>query len=568
MFEKYPVSDYYDPHGDDLGHIPYTLPFFTSLGSTLFRLMFTLHSKPFKVIALDCDNTIWKGVCGEDGASGIQITEPFIELQNFMIEQIKAGMLVCLCSKNNEEDVFEVFNKRDDMALKTEHLVSWRTNWDIKSENIKSLAEELNLGLDSFIFLDDNPVECAEVKANCPEVLTLQLPQKEELIPHFLKNIWAFDHIKVTEEDKKRTKMYRENIQREKYHDSSLTLKDFLDGLQLKIDISNPKPEQLERVAQLTHRTNQFNFTTIRRTEAEVKELLSNDKTNCLIARVSDRFGDYGLVGVLFYTMESNTVDVDTFLLSCRVLGRGVEHKIISELGNIADKKNADFIEITYKPSAKNRPALDFIDKIGLKFKEEVQDGFKYKFATEFLKNLKYEPVLKERDASKKSGGKEVSSKKNESSSIKGLENFSEKIQQLGVELNETSAIFKNVEDHKIEESTSETALYIAPKTDFEQQLAQAWQKVLGLTKIGLNDNFFEIGGTSLKAVQLMATLKKDMKIDFSIVTLFECPTVNLLAAKLKGEENNAESTSSSDEVIERGMKRRNKRVVRKRSNK
>jgi len=310
ILEKYPVSDYYDPHGDELGHIPYTLPFYTSLGSTLFRLMFTLHSKPFKVIALDCDNTIWKGVCGEDGADGIQITESFKELQNFMIEQIKAGILVCLCSKNNEEDVFEVFNKRDDMLLKPEHLVSWRTNWNFKSENLKSLAEELNLGLDSFIFIDDNPVECAEVKANCPEVLTLQLPQNEELIPQFLKNIWAFDHIKVTEEDKKRTKMYQDNIQREKYHDSSLTLKDFLDGLQLKIDISIPKSEQLERVAQLTHRTNQFNFTTIRRTEAEVKDLLGNDQTNCLIAKVSDRFGDYGLVGVLFYTMESNAVNV------------------------------------------------------------------------------------------------------------------------------------------------------------------------------------------------------------------------------------------------------------------
>ncbi|MBT8381213.1 MAG: FkbM family methyltransferase [Ignavibacteriaceae bacterium] len=563
ILEKYPVSDYYDLHGDDLGHIPYTLPFFTSLGSTIFRLMFTLHSKPFKVIALDCDNTIWKGVCGEDGADGIQLTESFIELQNFMIEQIKAGMLVCLCSKNNEEDVFEVFKKRDDMALKTEHLVSWRTNWNVKSENLKSLAEELNLGLDSFIFLDDNPVECAEVKANCPEVLTLQLPQNDELILKFLKNVWAFDHIKVTEEDKKRTKMYQENIQREKYHDTALTLQDFLDGLQLKIDISQPKPEQLERVAQLTHRTNQFNFTTIRRTEVEVNDLLNNDKTNCLIAKVSDRFGDYGLVGVLFYTMESNTVNVDTFLLSCRVLGRGVEHKILAELGNIADNMNAEFIEITYKLSAKNRPALDFIDKIGLNFKEEIQDGFKYKFSTEFLKKLKYEPVLQETDTSKKSG-----SKKKESSSIKVLENFSDKIQQLGVELNETSVIFKYVEDHKVEESTSESPLYIAPKTDFEQQLAEVWQKVLGLRKIGLNDNFFEVGGTSLKAVQLMATLKKDMKIDISIVTLFECPTVSLLTKKLNAEESDTQSTSSSDEVIERGMKRRNKRVVRKRSNK
>ncbi|MCK5369431.1 MAG: hypothetical protein KAQ62_12800, partial [Cyclobacteriaceae bacterium] len=192
----------------------------------------------------------------------------------------------------------------------------------------------------------------------------------------------------------------------------------------------------------------------------------------------------------------------------------------------------------------------------------------KYKFQTEYLKNLKYEPFLTKRDSSKKSGVKKVNSKKKESSSIKGLENFSEKIQQLGVELNETSIMFKKVEAHKVEESTSESSLYIAPKTDFELQLAEVWQKVLGLTKIGLNDNFFEIGGTSLKAVQLMATLKKDMKVNLSIVALFECPTVNLLAQKLKVDESNTQSTSRSDEVIERGMKRRKKRVVRKRSNK
>jgi acyl carrier protein len=282
---------------------------------------------------------------------------------------------------------------------------------------------------------------------------------------------------------------------------------------------------------------------------------------------VSDRFGDYGLVGVLFYTSDGNAVNVDTFLLSCRVLGRGVEHKILAELGNIADNNKADFVTISYNPTAKNRPALDFIDNIAPKYKEEIQDGFKYELPTGFLKNLKYEPTSLKSDSAKKTEDKKLSNKKRESGSIIGLENFSVKIQQLGVELNEASIIFKNVEDHKVEESSSESQLYIAPETDFEQQLVEVWQKVLGLRKIGLNDNFFEVGGTSLKAVQLMATLKKDMKIDLSIVTLFECPTVSLLTKKLNAEKSDTQSTAGSDEVIERGMKRRNKRVVRKRNN-
>ena len=166
--QNYFVKDYYDPHGNELGHIPYTNEYFTSLGTLLFRNIFSLKNTRYKVIALDCDNTLWKGVCGEDGVSGIEITEGHKELQKFMVAQINAGMIICLCSKNNEEDVFEVFDKREDMILKRENLVSWRINWNLKSENLKALAKELNLGLDSFIFLDDNPVECSEVKINCP----------------------------------------------------------------------------------------------------------------------------------------------------------------------------------------------------------------------------------------------------------------------------------------------------------------------------------------------------------------------------------------------------------------
>ena len=134
------------------------------------------------MIVLDCDNTLWKGVCGEDGPLGVEVTAPYRALQEFMIGQMNAGMLLCLCSKNNEKDALDVFDQRTDMLLKREHLVSWRINWKSKSENIKSLAKELNLGLDSFIFIDDNPVDCADVKINCPSVLTLQLPRNTEFV--------------------------------------------------------------------------------------------------------------------------------------------------------------------------------------------------------------------------------------------------------------------------------------------------------------------------------------------------------------------------------------------------
>lgn len=560
---KYAVDDYYDPYGDELGHIPYTSAFLASIGTTLYRMIFTLQNKFFKVIALDCDNTLWKGVCGEDGALGVQITESFRVLQEFIIDQMNSGRLICLCSKNNEEDVFAVFDKRDDMLLKRDQLVSWRMNWDSKSENLKSLAEELNLGLDSFIFIDDNPIECAEVKINCPEVLTLQLPQNEAVIPKFLKNIWTFDIVKLTEEDKKRTKMYRDNIQREKYRENAITLKDFLDGLKLQINISNATSDQISRVSQLTYRTNQFNLTTIRRSEIEVQNLLNDDQFNCLVAEVSDRFGDYGLVGVLFYKIEDDTLKVDTFLVSCRVLGRGVEHKILSELGQIASEKDVDFIEFNYIPSGKNRPALEFIESIGSKYKKEPSNGLLFKLPTQALKKLKYEPTSLNHSSPELAKIEDKPGKKIESNQRTDIDIFYDKIQKIGDELNDLQVIFDRIEKHKVEEKSSDISEYVEPKTILERKLSLIWQRVLGKTKLGLDDNFFESGGTSLRAVQIIATIKKELDVHLSVIKLFECPTIKLLAAKINTGESSTGISVDSIKAISRGYKRRNKLIIR-----
>ncbi len=194
QWAPYPVTTYYDARADQLGHIPFTSAFFASLGTAISRRILALKSPPYKVIVLGCDQTLWKGVCAEDGTFGIEIDGPRKALQEFMVEQHAAGMLICLCSKNAEADVIDVFEQRTDMPLRHEYIVSWRINWNSKSQNIQSLAHELQLGLDSFVFVDDDPVECAEVMSACPEVLTLRLPRESEDIPQFLHHIWAFDH--------------------------------------------------------------------------------------------------------------------------------------------------------------------------------------------------------------------------------------------------------------------------------------------------------------------------------------------------------------------------------------
>ncbi len=264
----------------------------------LARKIFALQSYPYKVIALDCDYTLWSGICGEDGVAGVKIDPPFRGLQEFIVAQQAAGKLICLCSKNQEEDVFAVFDQHQDMVLKRHHLVNWRINWESKSENLKALATELQLSLDSFIFIDDNPVECAEVRANCPEVLTLQLPEQPDRIPQFLEHYWAFDQLQATEEDQQRTNLYQQNVQRQRLQQDSFSFSDFLAQLNLEIEISPMQNEQLSRVAQLTQRTNQFNLTTIRRSEAEIQQLCNLERLECRVVKVKDRFGDYGLVGL------------------------------------------------------------------------------------------------------------------------------------------------------------------------------------------------------------------------------------------------------------------------------
>ena len=235
----YPVRQIHDIEADRLGHIPYTTPLFTALGTAIARHHAAMTRAPYKVLVLDCDNTLWRGIAGEDGAAGVTIDAPFRNLQDFAVRQSEAGMLLTLVSKNSPADVEAVFDYHTDMPLRMDHAVATRINWERKSENIRSIAQELNLGLDSFIFIDDNPVECAEVRAALPEVLTLQLPSDPERIEGFLNHVWAFDRGAATAEDRKRSEHYRQEKRRETLRQRSMTLKDFIDSLDIEIEISD-----------------------------------------------------------------------------------------------------------------------------------------------------------------------------------------------------------------------------------------------------------------------------------------------------------------------------------------
>src|SRR5262249_50604390 len=287
VLSLHPVAAVHDPHGDKLGHVPYTPGFFVALATAIARKIHAIRTPPFKVIALDCDDTLWSGICGEDGPQAVVIDEPRRKLQEFMAARRHEGMLLALCSKNNEEDVAETFRAHPAMPLAWTDFAARRINWESKGANLSAIADELELGLDSVILVDDSAKEADEAHAGAPTVLTLALPAHSSNFPDFLRHGWAFDRAQVTDEDRRRPEVYAQRAARVEAEQSASSLQEFLASLDLQVQIAPIAATDVDRVAQLTQRTNQMNATCMRRSAAEIQRL----SAECLTVRVTDRFG-------------------------------------------------------------------------------------------------------------------------------------------------------------------------------------------------------------------------------------------------------------------------------------
>ena len=526
LSRAYPVSNYYDRYGDELGHIPYTREFFAALGTSIARHVSATKGVPHKVIVLDCDQTLWGGICAEDGPEGIALDPGRRALQAFMVAQHDAGRLLCLCSKNSEADVFAVFDHRRDMPLRREHLVSWRINWRPKSENIKSLADELQLGLDSFVFLDDSSVECAEVRANCPEVLCLQIPQAAEQIPVFLHNVWAFDNARTTDEDKQRTRLYQQNAERERLREKTLTFADFLNELALEVRIDRMSPHQLPRVAQLTQRTNQFNVKKLSRSESELDAIFREADTECLTVDVADRFGDYGLVGVVIFKVDSNRIAVDTFLLSCRVLGRGVEHRMLARLGEIAAEQGLSHVAVSFKPTDRNQPALEFLNSVGARFKRSNGELLDFVFPATEARDVTFQP-----DTAATSTNVPADAETSRSVSGSNGNWISARLSRISAELPDVPRILKAIDDHKrVRVRSGGSTALVPPRTETQRLIAAIWEQLLEVDRVGIHEDFFELGGHSLLATQAISRLCDIFHVNLQLQHVFDAPTVSGLA--------------------------------------
>ena len=518
----------YDSLRDELAHIPFTEEYFASVALAIVRKVHALRVPAHKVLVLDCDNTLWRGVVGEDGVDGIAITPAQTDLQRFAIGEQANGTLLCLASKNAERDVLEVFEKRTQMMLKLENIVAHRINWKSKPENISSLAEELGLGLDSFVFIDDNPVECAQVKAALPQVVTLQLPPEAE-IRQFLAHLWVFDKVSVTLEDTRRTKMYLENAARQSLENSTTDIGEFIASLALVIDVAPPGDVDWARLSQLTQRTNQFNFTTVRRTELEMRTAAANGSL-VLRVKVQDRFGDYGLVGLLVAEVRESNLFVDTLLLSCRVLGRGVEHSMLRRLGELASDLGLSNVDLPFIPTSKNEPAQAFAESVAAAFRIDELNRTLYRIPALFACKVAHRPGH-DPDAVIRARNSEVK----RTSSTKALPpgssnaNASERYSKFACNLVSGRAVVAAVRAGSLR-TRNLSGYLVEPSTETERRLVALWRELLNVDYLGVEDDYFALGGTSLLAADMFAQIAHRFDVKLPLTTILEASTVRALA--------------------------------------
>ena len=375
----YPVSDIFDWKFYFISQMGINPKLTKDFQTWWQRKLDSIALKRKKCIVLDLDNTLWGGVLGEEGISGIKIGEDypgkaFTFFQKLLLQLSKSGVILTVCSKNNEADVIEAWDKNPFMVLKKEHFAAYRINWTDKATNIKELANELNLGLDSFVFIDDNPTERELIKQILPTVSVPDFPAKPYELPMFFKQV-VDDYFKVysiTDEDQKKTEQYKANAARAQAQHSFTDFGVFLESLNIQITIEAANEFNIPRIAQMTQKTNQFNLTTKRYTDADVKCFLANGwKTWCI--SVADRFGDSGITGCIMI----NGNEIDTFLLSCRILGKGIEKAFIKTIMALLKESGVTTLKATFLPTTKNAQVADFYDHCGFSCVAKNTDGSK-----------------------------------------------------------------------------------------------------------------------------------------------------------------------------------------------
>lgn len=325
----------------------------------------TIRGKRKKVIALDLDNTLWGGILGEDGIKNLLLSndgigKAYYDFQQALLKLRESGILLVICSKNDEHLALETIESHPYMLIKKHLLATWRINWESKADNLISIAKELNLSTDSFVFLDDSLHERKLIKFALPEIEVPDLPSDPSEFTEFLAKISVFDTSTITEEDQGRNEMYQHERIRTSKQLSSASLEKFLKSLHIQVSILKATSFNIPRIAQLTQRTNQFNLTSRRYTEEQINQFFKDKNMLVLTISSKDTIGDMGLVGVIIAKKVDQSLILDTFLMSCRVLGRGIEEATLFTLTEYGNRLEISSLIGEFIPTKKNMLVKDF----------------------------------------------------------------------------------------------------------------------------------------------------------------------------------------------------------------
>jgi FkbH-like protein len=367
------------------GKAPYTAAFVDELARRISLVTRSFGGAYHKVIVLDCDNTLWGGIIGEDGLAGIKLDphgypgNVFWNVQEQLLSLERQGVLLCLCSKNNEADVLEVLSHHPHMAFRERHIVARRINWVDKATNLEALAAELNLGLESFVFLDDSAFEVEAIRERLPQVRVFQVPTRITDYPAMLREVSAlFLAGGTSAEGRSKTEQYQHLAEAASLRGIYSSQEEYLRSLALKVTLQRDAAQHIGRISELMNKSNQFNLTTRRLMSGDVARLMESPHASVYSFSVRDRLADHGLTGVLITEDDGDAVLVHSFLMSCRVIGRGVEYAIWRPVLEDARTRGRPLLRASFVPTSKNAQVADFYDRLGLTRTREDESGARY----------------------------------------------------------------------------------------------------------------------------------------------------------------------------------------------
>jgi FkbH-like protein len=377
---KVGLDHWNDARGWHKAKLPASLDATPLYADHICRQLGAARGKARKCLVLDLDNTLWGGVIGDDGLDGIVLGqnsaagEAHVALQRFLLDLRQRGVILAVCSKNEDTTARGPFRQHPEMVLKEDHIAVFTANWSDKANNLRDIAATLNIGTDSLVFLDDNPVERGQVREVLPEVAVPELSNDPADYIGLLANAGYFEATALSEEDLSRADFYQANAERVSLQKVG-NLQEYLHSLEMVATVSPFNSVGRVRIAQLINKSNQFNLTTRRYSESEVEAFEKDPARFCLQVRLADRFGDNGMISVVIFDIHPGEWSCDTWLMSCRVLGRHVEDMVLSIVVHAARRAGATILKGTYIPTKKNGMVADHFAKLGFTKTSHLSDG-------------------------------------------------------------------------------------------------------------------------------------------------------------------------------------------------